>query len=325
MPARCNPALTMHQMRLPVRDDGPQDMKPSSRALEAITDEQDTDTSPLVPGAIYAFRTPPFGSSAKPDTGRYAALKIIAADEQLIVVATLEGVWPMPPSLDDVRDAGILENRRFSFDGELAVLGVDRSWWTTSDLADFSLLGHQPLSPAERQQADIFLHHAPGSRYSVLRTAGIDAEGEWRWANDHETLLEEHARDTARWEAERQAREARYRQRLKGLTLDSLMRETPFERWTPSPPFPPEDFTLAARWVVHDACERLRALGSKPRKPAVRRILRDVVEWFNEADKAAGEIIETEEREDICAILEEMAHAAKQPELAAEVDDWRDW
>jgi hypothetical protein len=57
----------------------------------------------------------------------------------------------------------------------------------------------------------------------------------------------------------------------------------------------------------------------------VRAILRKCVEWFNEADKIAGGVIETEEREDICAILEEMAFVARQKSLVEEVDSWRDW
>ncbi len=36
-------------------------------------------------------------------------------------------------------------------------------------------------------------------------------------------------------------------------------------------------------------------------------------------------VIETEEREDICAILEEMAHVARQKVLVDEIDECREW
>jgi hypothetical protein len=36
-------------------------------------------------------------------------------------------------------------------------------------------------------------------------------------------------------------------------------------------------------------------------------------------------VIETEEREDICAALEELAFVARQKGLVAEIDEWRDW
>src|SRR5205807_7985306 len=101
--------------------------------------------------------------------------------------------------------------------------------------------------------------------------------------------------------------------------------ETPFERWSPSPPFPPQEFTREARDVIHDTCRALRALGSKPRKPDVRRLLRECVEWFNKADDQAGGVIETEEREDICVVLEEIAYVARQKSLVNEIENWRDW
>ncbi|NGO86439.1 hypothetical protein GPA20_23280 [Streptomyces sp. 196(2019)] len=47
--------------------------------------------------------------------------------------------------------------------------------------------------------------------------------------------------------------------------------------------------------------------------------------WFNTADRAADWVIETEEREDICLVIEELAHVAGHPSLAMEADDWREW
>jgi len=66
-------------------------------------------------------------------------------------------------------------------------------------------------------------------------------------------------------------------------------------------------------------------LGLKPRRPQVRAILKSCVEWFNAKDLEFGNVIETEEREDICAVLEELAFVARQGALVSEIDDWRDW
>ena len=54
-------------------------------------------------------------------------------------------------------------------------------------------------------------------------------------------------------------------------------------------------------------------------------MLKRTVEWFNAADEAAGNVIETEEREDIMTALEEIAHAARHKALVPEIDEWRDW
>ncbi|OQW46161.1 MAG: hypothetical protein A4S16_11610 [Proteobacteria bacterium SG_bin6] len=151
------------------------------------------------------------------------------------------------------------------------------------------------------------------------------AEGEWRWSNDREDVVIEVEKKNAKNEAERAAKEERYRTRLSNLTWEQLQSETPFERWSPSPPFPPEEFTNAARAVVRSACDALKELGPKPRRADVRAVLKKTVTWFNEADEKAGNVIETEEREDICAVLEEMAHVARQKVLVEEIDEWREW
>jgi hypothetical protein len=111
------------------------------------------------------------------------------------------------------------------------------------------------------------------------------------------------------------------RTRLRGLTLDKLLAETPFERWS----LPPTEFAAGAREAIHDACRRIRELGPKPPKRAVRDALRECVLWFNRADEEHGGVIETDEREDIAAALEEVAWAAGHKSLAREIDDWRSW
>jgi len=69
----------------------------------------------------------------------------------------------------------------------------------------------------------------------------------------------------------------------------------------------------------------LRALGEKPRKAAVRAVLKGCVEWLNEQDQAFGGVIETQEREDICDILLELTVVARHQNLAEEIEEWRDW
>jgi hypothetical protein len=54
-------------------------------------------------------------------------------------------------------------------------------------------------------------------------------------------------------------------------------------------------------------------------------VLRACVEWFNAKDREYGGVIETEEREDISALLEEIAFVARQRSLADEIESWRTW
>ena len=222
--------------------------------------------------------------------------------------------------------ASIINEHRFAHTGRPAVFGVNRDWWKPeSDLDEFRFVETQTVSRAEQSFVNAIAGYAPGSRFSTLRAADHAAEGEWRWSNDRNALVTEVERKKAKSESERAAEKERYLNRLSKLTWGQLKSETPFERWSPSPPFPPEEFTNAARAVIRTACDALEGLGAKPRRADVRLVLKKTVLWFNEADEKAGGIIETEEREDICAILEEMAHVARQKILVDEIDEWREW
>lgn len=283
-----------------------------------------TSFSPEV-GQVYAFRTSPFSEFAWPETGRFGAFKVLGVYDRFIVVAALAGIWPSRPMLEDTKRASILEEHRFAHTGRPAVLGVTRDLWEPeTDLTDVHLLGELRLTANEQANAKAVSAFAIGTSFGTLSSINYAVEGEWRWANDRDKLVEEAALKTASDNAKRAARE-RYRTRLSQLTWEQLLSETPFERWSPSPPYPPEDFTLAARKVVLDACVALRDLGAKPRRAEVRAVLKETVQWFNEADDRAGGVIETEEREDICALLEEMAHVARQKALVDEIDAWREW
>lgn len=276
-------------------------------------------------GSIYSFRTAPFSDFAPQTTGRFAALKVLGANASHVVVAVLDSIWRTPPSLDDVRTSIVLREHRFFHTGRAAAFGINVDSWNLQELEEMKLLGTMTLTAEELQFASNIFGGAPGSTFSTLRAVNHAAEGEWRWANDRDTLVDEQQKMQAQQAAKRAAQEERYRSRLRGLTWEQLLDETPFERWSSSPPFPWADFTTKAREVIHNACRALQALGSKPRKADVRNVLRNCVQWFNKADEKAGGVIETEERGDICAVLEEMAHVARQKALVDEIDNWRTW
>lgn len=277
-------------------------------------------------GEIYAFHTAPLSAFAPPETGRHAAFKIIGVDDKLIVIVVLDNIWTSLPSAKDVQRSGILHEHRFSHTGRIAVTGVIRDTWDpVAALGSVSLITVAKLSRDERTHAGLILNGGKGACYSTLHFANYAAEGEWRWAHDRAALIAENEEKEAEEDARHAAQAERYRGRLKNLTWDQLLSETPFENWSPSQPFPPADFTVAARGVIHDACRQLQTLGTTPGRADVRSVLKATVEWFNRADEAAGGVIETGEREDICAVLEEMTYVARQKALAGEIDRWRDW
>ena len=277
-------------------------------------------------GQVYSFRTAPYWEFAPPVTNRYGAFKVLGADDKHIAIGVLDGAWPTPPTATEIRSASITRERRFAWNGRPATFRMNRDGWKPEDdFQELMFAGVHKLSRDERSHADAIAHDGAGTCYATLSYVNKVAEGEWRWSHDREQFIAEEELHNAKEAAARAAAAERYSNRLSKLTWEQLLSETPFERWSPSPPFPPEDFTQAARNVIRDACISLQALGPKPRKAEVRAILKETVRWFNEADEKAGGVIETEEREDIYAVLEEMAHVARQKALVDEIDEWREW
>ena len=161
--------------------------------------------------------------------------------------------------------------------------------------------------------------------YSAWTWASGVAEAEWRWKHDRSAYEEEVRLKNEALLARIAAERERQKARLKRLTWEALFDERPFLRWDRHPPFPPSEFVTAAREQIYSTVRALQALGPKPKRPQVRAILKSCVEWFNVKDAEFGGVIETEEREDICAVLEELAVVARQKALVAEIDAWRDW
>lgn len=129
------------------------------------------------------------------------------------------------------------------------------------------------------------------------------------------------AADDAKFAAQR----TREGERLKGITLGQLASETPFTSWDERADIVPPTYTEAARKRVRTLISALDALGPKPKRADVRRELKACVEWFNDVDGTMGYAIETVEREDIYAALEEICWACKQKPLVHEIENWRDW
>ena len=201
------------------------------------SDEAHSSSTEPLPGAIFSFKTAPFFNSSSADTGRYATFKILGIDSQFVALAVLNGIWPQQPSFKLASACAILVENRFAFTGRPAIFGVNRKWFEPEeDLLNVKFLGRAELSNSERLFADRVAQMDVGVSYSGLNFVNSAAEGEWRWQNDRIALEEERSKHMLKVEIERKAVEERYSKRLKHLTWEKLLSETPFEGWHPSPP-----------------------------------------------------------------------------------------
>lgn len=272
----------------------------------------------LSPGDVLTFRTSPFTAFAPPDTGRWAALRVLAVDERQVGVAVLDGVWSTPPSLEGALACDILRRRRFAFRDEAVLLGVGRNVWKSGDLPDLVRIGSTPLSDALIEAGAIIIGFRPGASHGSLDGASTDAEGEWRWTHDRDALRAEIDQETEAEEAAEAAREAR----LVDLTWETLLAEPLFPQWVEKPP---ADFTRHVRTLLQTARQDAFALGERPKKAAVRAILKTCVEALNAADAAFGLVVETVEREQLVESLYEIAVLCGQPGMGEDIDNWRNW
>jgi hypothetical protein len=272
---------------------------------------------PYQAGDIFSFRTSPATEFSPKETGRYAAIKVLGFKDGCVCFVVLNGIFDHPPDLARTSNLPWLKNIRFVFRGDPACRCTPLDW--KCDLEDLRYVGTVELS-----REDLGLLAECGT-YGLWSGASHDAEGEWRWQNDRTSYQDEVERDRQIRDARSAAQRERYEKRLKTLTWEKLLEEQPFSRWNIHPPFPPAEFVDAARDRIRLAIHDLQALGSKPKKRQVRAILKACVEWFNEKGAEFGNVIETEEREDICSALEDLASVACHRSLIREIDEWRDW
>jgi hypothetical protein len=275
-----------------------------------------TQARALRSGDICVFRTSPANSFSEPSTGRYAALKVLTVGDH-IVYAVLDGVFTERPDLRQVMHSSVLRNKRFNLNDTPALHSTSSNW--DIDLFDFVVLGNVGVASTELALIPRF------PSFGTWSTASVDAESEWRWRYDREAFKREVELYRESREAKRRAERERYDNRLRHLTWEALLAEALFARWSPSPPFPPDEFTETLRLKFRDAMLGLRGMGPDPSKKAARQVIRTLVNQINWLDAAHGQVIGTEEREDVCAALAELAFLAQYPALMEDVHTWRAW
>jgi len=145
---------------------------------------------------------------------------------------------------------------------------------------------------------------------------------EWRWEHDRERVDAENAVRLATSLSKRaEARQARGAY-LSTVSFPKLLAKELFPTWIECP-------SEAAK----EECERIiqsliNALAANTRsltRPFVSAQLQKCVEKLNEFNAQNGNFIETDEREDLFMLFEEIMNAAKHPDLVQDIDKWRDW
>ncbi len=113
----------------------------------------------------------------------------------------------------------------------------------------------------------------------------------------------------------------RVMKRVWKMTYETFREQPLFSQWEG---FVPLEVIEASRRIMLDTAAQLEALGAEPPGEAVLEILRQCVEAFNDLDAVHG-WIETIEREDLCAMIDELATLAGIEDADDVAGEWRDW
>lgn len=273
-------------------------------------------------GSVLSFRTVPLHAVSPEATGRYGAAVVIGRTARLVVLLPLAEVWAEPPSPAEAAVAAAITRGKGGRTGTAVVITIFRG--SAARLPELTLLGRREITDVEERLAQPLLTaEARRVVHGTAKELSDEIEQRWRWRHEPQQMRNEQRLEQERRERESAEREQRLRTRLRTLTFARLLEEPLLTDWDSSPPFPPASFRDAVVAHIRDTQRELAELGPKPRRPVVRAALVALARRIHETEAAAGEpYIETEEREGLSAVFEDLAYAAKQPALVDEIVDW---
>lgn len=285
----------------------------------------------LSQGDLIAFQIVPQEGYTSQNVGRWGVAKVLFRTSRgSLAFSLLEGLYHTCPKPLQVRFKKVISPKRYQDSDSYFAQGNEPMIFLVpvefpETLNEATVIGKE-IWPRLAEFRELPRIKKLGHARTICRFdhASVTLDGEQRYVHDRAAFQADTAAAICRWQEKRQADDLRQKTRLKGLTLRTLLGETPFHDWEQSQLVPP-DITKTVRRRAKALLKSLSTLGDKPRRPAARKELRDFVHWLNALDGTQGFVIETVEREDICAFLEEICWAIRQKPLIHEIDEWREW
>jgi len=163
---------------------------------------------------------------------------------------------------------------------------------------------------------------ASSGSYSAWESLPLQLYLQWRWDHDRDALLLEDAAKKEAEEVKRREAAIRHAHILATVSLKSLL-ELPdlFPFWDD---YPPSGVKKAIEQTIRTFIKAINTPNKISRRDATRE-LRRCVDVINKIDADNNHPIETEEREDLFELFEQIFTAARHPDLLDKADQWRDW
>ncbi len=226
-----------------------------------------------------------------------------------VLVAPSDWIGNESPALSNPAIRKILALTHHSWSGK-----PDMLWISEPPPKEFRILGQIKLL-----QKDV---KADCGSYGGWDSLPLQVLMQWRWDHEREKVL---AEDAVKKDLESAKRADVARKRFEYLATVSfvdLLAKDLFPTWDE---YPPRKEKEGCQRIVQSFIKNLDASPNSLTCDFVRDQLKECVQELNEFDSKQKHFIETVEREDLHEVLEEVLHAARFPELAENIEDWRDW
>jgi hypothetical protein len=225
-----------------------------------------------------------------------------------ILVAASDWVSDGPPALNDPAVRRILPLKR-NFKGRPCL-----TWILKLPPAKFQKLGQ---IEASNQDAE-----TRSNSYGTWEGLADGVLMEWRWEHDREKVDAEKAVELATSlskQAEARQTRAAY---LSTVSFPTLLAKELFPTWSE---YQHEATKEECERIIKSLINALAENTGPLSRTFVSAQFQTCVEKLNEFNTQNENFIETDEREDLFLLFEEIMNAAKHPDLVQNIDKWREW
>ena len=257
------------------------------------------------PGAVFAMPL----ADGRVGICRVLQKKLAERNTPYILIAASDWIGKEPPSLADSSIRRLLRLTHHNQSEEPAIL-----WVAEPPPSEFRLLGCIDVIAEDLKVAS--------ESYSGWLWFSYQSLSQWRWEHDRESVLVEDAAKKILETEKRMEAAQRRASYLSTVPLAKLLAKDLFPSWKN---YPRKKAKVGCQNIIRKFISALEAAAKPLGADFVAAELQVCVEAINQLDSDNAGFIESIERDDICDVLEVVLNAAKHPELAGRIGDWREW
>lgn len=244
--------------------------------------------------------------------GRIGVCRILRKEIQTIpcaLVAVSDWIGNEPPPLEDPAIRRILVKTHYKWSNIPEVM-----WVMSPPPPEFRALGLIRLLPEDtKAQSDWYGGWNSFPNHVLLQ---------WRWDHEREALLAEDAAREKQESINRGEAEEKRSIYLASLTFSQLLEKDLFPTWDE---YPGDGIKRECQNVIQTFIHTLNQADQPVARKFAADELKKCIKQLNLLDAQNKHFIETEEREHLHLVLEDVLHVARQPGLVDKIEVWRKW